>query len=183
MTDPLRIVCVCTHNRTRSVIAGALLDDHCRNLGVAATVTTAGIVDNGKPPTGPTIDLLAARGLDVRAHRSRVLTEEMVVEADLLVTAERQHVVWIAGRWPQAFPFTFVLPEFVNRVADAGRRDGRPMVEWLEQVGIGRQRGLAYLEQGSVGDVADPTGLSSRHWAQALARIDHLTLRLAEGLR
>lgn len=183
MTRPLRILCVCTYNRTRSVLTGALLEGHCRSLGVAAEVATAGIVDNDRPPTTQTIDLLAERGFDVRAHRSREVSEDLVAAADLVVTAEREHVVWIAGRWRQAFQSTYLLPEIVGRAAVVGARDARPMTEWLHVVGEGRLRGLAYLEADDVADVADPTGLDARHWAQTVARIDHLTHRLAEALR
>lgn len=183
VAGPLRILCVCTYNRTRSVLAGALLEGHCRSLGLAAEVATAGIVENDRPPTGHTIELLAERGVDVRAHRSRAVSEELVAAADLVVTAEREHVVWIAGRWPEVFHSTFVLPEIVGRAADVGGRDGRPMPEWLELVGVGRLRGLAYLEADDIADVADPTGLDARHWAQTVTRIDHLTHRLAEALR
>ena len=183
VADPLRILCVCTYNRTRSVLAGALLEGHCRSLGLAAEVATAGIMENDRPPTGHAIDLLAERGVDVRAYRSRVVSEALVAAADLVVTAEREHVVWIAGRWREAFQFTFVLPEIVSRAADVGGRDGRPMPEWLELVDAGRPRGLAYLEADDIADIADPTGLDDRHWAQTVARIDHLTHRLAELLR
>ena len=183
VSRPLRILCVCTYNRTRSVLAGALLDAHFRSLGIAAAVGTAGIIDGHRPPTQSTIDLLAERGLDVSNHRSRPVSEQLVTEADLIVTAEREHVVSVAGRWPQVFASTFALPEITARAADVGPRDGAPLDEWLSRMGEGRLRGLDYLEATDFVDVADPTGLSEQRWAMAVARIDDLTRRLAEALR
>ena len=183
MTLPVRVLCVCSHNRTRSVLAGALLGEHCHLVGLASQVTTAGTLEGGYAPTSQTVQLLSQRGVDVEGYRSRVVTNELVKEADLVITAERSHVVWIAGLWPDAFATTFALPEIVARAEAAGPRNGRPFAEWLASVGQGRKRGLDYIEAADFADVADPTGLGSNEWAQAVARIDHLTRRLAQVLK
>src|SRR6478672_11551773 len=98
MSEPLRVLCVCTHNRTRSVMTGGLLQRHLTRLQIPATVDTAGTQPGGQPAMERAVRLLADRGIDVGEHRSQPLTDDLVLGSDLIVTAERAHVVAIAGR-------------------------------------------------------------------------------------
>jgi protein-tyrosine phosphatase len=178
--EQLRVLSVCTHNRTRSVLVGALLREHLRDAGLAADVATAGTAGSGLPATDPTVRLLGTRGIDVRGHRSRPLDERAVAGADLVVTAERDHVVWIAGRWPGAFRRTFTLPELVARLGDRPLV-GRDVAAWLDEVAAGRPTAMEYLDA-EVGEIADPTGRAPRAWDTAFAEIDDLTRRLAAAI-
>ena len=179
MSATLELLAVCTHNRTRSVLIGALLAAHLEEVGVVAHVQSAGTAARGHPTMERAARLLADRGIDVVEHRSRMLEPEVVQAADLIVTAEQQHVVAIAGRWPGLFRRTFTLPELVRRGEAVGRRDGRPIAEWLLDVGHGRLTAFDYLDSTSIPEVADPTGQSPAVWEQSFARIDALTKRLA----
>jgi len=186
VTDGLRVLCVCTHNRTRSVLTAALLAHHLAAEGVAASVTSAGLASAGEPPTDPTVRLLAERGIDVAAHRSRRVAAELVDAADLIVTAEPDHVIGVAGASPGVFGRTFTLPELVALGERAGGRAGRPVAEWLASVGELRPDQLAFLDAvdaGVIGTIDDPTGRPPRDWGVAIATIDDLTRRLAGLLR
>jgi protein-tyrosine phosphatase len=175
--DRLRVLAVCTYNRTRSVLVGALLDEHLRRAGVPAEVTSAGTLGDGYPPTERTVRLLGERGIDVRHHRSRPLDERLVAGADLVVTAEREHVVWIAGRWPGVFNRTFTLPELVTR-AEALQHDAGELSAWLGALAIGRPTAIDYLDA-DVGELDDPTGQAPGVWGVTFERVDELTRRLA----
>lgn len=180
------MLCVCTHNRTRSVLAAGLLAAYLAAAGVDAVVESAGMAAPGEPPTDPTVRLLAARGIDVAAHRSRRADAEVVGAADLVVTAEPDHVIRVAGAVPDAFARTFTLPELVELGERVGGRGGRPVAEWVTALGAVRPDRLAFLDAadaGAIGMVADPTGQPPRAWDVALARIDDLTSRLARLLR
>jgi protein-tyrosine-phosphatase len=179
MSAALQVLAVCTHNRTRSVLIGALLAEHLEAVGVAANVQSAGTAARGQLTMERAARLLADRGIDVIEHRSRMLEPEVVLAADLIVTAEQQHVVTIAGRWPGLFRCTFTLPELVCRAEAIGPRDGRPIAEWLLDVGHGRLTAFDYLDSTSIPEVSDPTGQSPAVWDQSFARIDALTKRLA----
>lgn len=186
MDGELRILCVCSHNRTRSVITEALLGLHLRESGVPALVRSVGIRADGAPPTEPTIERLARRGVDVSGHRSRLVNDASMRDADLIVTAEREHVVHIVGRTPELFAKTFRLPELVERAEAVGGRAGRPVAEWLERLGGGRPVALDYLQASDDAanrEIEDPTGRLPRVWDDAVARIDDLTGRLAGLLR
>lgn len=180
--DELRVLSVCTHNRTRSVLMGALLAAHLEECGVDAVVATAGTGSEGLPAIDRAVRVLASRGIDVDHHRSRKIDAPLITGADLVITAEQQHVVSIAGRWPAAFSRTFTLPEIVSRAQVVGPRHGRSLDEWLSALGEDRPEALAYLDATDVGDIADPTGHSPLVWDECYARIDALTRRLAEVL-
>jgi protein-tyrosine phosphatase len=178
--DQLRVLSVCTHNRTRSVLVGALLREHLRQAGLDADVATAGTAGSGLPATDRTVRLLAARGIDVRDHRSQPLDERSVAGADLVVTAERDHVVWIAGRWPGAFRRTFTLPELVARAAAVQPMAG-DVSAWLDELAVDRPTAIDYLDA-DVGEIADPTGRAPGDWDVAFAHVDDLTRRLASAI-
>ena len=182
MNEPLRILCVCSHNRTRSVIAAALLDVRLSEVGVDADVASAGFASDGEPATSETVRLLAGRGIDVSTHRSRRIDANIAASSDLILTAQHDHVVHIAGRSPELFDRTFTLPEFVGRAESAGARGDRTLDVWLDSVGAERPSAFDYLDagdSGAIGEVADPTGRSPRDWAIAMSTIDELTRRLA----
>ena len=181
-TDPL-ILCVCTYNQTRSVLMAALLTEHLRAEGVRAHVASAGTRAGGGRPLPTTIDLLARRGIDVSDHRGNPLRTGDAGSADLIVTAEQNHVIDIAARWPQQFTHTFTLPELIDRIQLAGPRGTDPMSNWITRLNTGRPLGLDYLDDPTVAEVADPTGREKQAWATAFQQIDTLTHRLAVALR
>ena len=182
MDRPVRVLCVCTHNRTRSVMMTRLLEHHCDSLGVEVDVRSGGFVADGEPATPETVRMLADLGLDASPHRSRVLRAADASDADLVVTAEHRHVIEIVGADPSLFARTFTLPEAVARGEEAGRRGDLTPSDWLAQVNRTRPNAIAYLDavdEGSVGEIDDPTGRSKRHWTNSFEEIDDLTRRLA----
>lgn len=182
VTPPLRILTVCTHNQTRSVIAGALLDQRLREFGVDAVIRTGGTKASGHAPTDTAVRMLRDRGVDVSQHRGTRVTSAFITHADLIVTAERDHVVWIAGQWPQAFGRTYTLPEAVELAEQVGPRAGRPFAAWREKLSTARGAASEYLNA-DIGELSDPTGGMRRTWDTSFASIDDLTQRLAEMIR
>ena len=174
--EPVSILCVCTHNRTRSVMMAALLREHAGSRGLDVSVTTAGLGPPGLPATDDTVTRLARLGIDVSGHRSHPVDRDGIRCAGLVLTAEVDHVVAVTGRVDDAFDRTFTLPEFVQRARGAGPRAGRPLAEWLAEVGEGRPRAIDYLGA-PIGELEDPTGQSSERWRRSLREID----ALAEG--
>jgi protein-tyrosine-phosphatase len=174
----LRLLAVCTHNRTRSVLMAALFQQHAEARGVPVAVRSAGTGADGEPPTDTTVRMLAAREIDVTQHYSAAISDSSVGGAHLIVTAEQAHVVSIAGRWPDSFHRTFTLPELVARGTAVGPISDHSIDEWLAAVNHGRLHGLDYLDT-PVGEIDDPTGRAPAVWAASFQRIDDLTDRLA----
>lgn len=178
----VRVLSVCSHNRTRSVLTGALLSKHASKLGIDLHIETAGFAEEGQPPTARVADVLRSMRLDVDRYASRRVTADAVRSADVIVTAERRHVVEIAGAWPQALPKTMTLPEIVHRADALARRGGPPIPaldEWLAKLNEGRPTALDYLDATDVGEIDDPTGDGPAGFRQCFERIDTLTNGLA----
>lgn len=176
-----RILTVCTHNRTRSVLMGALLHHHLVARGVEYGIATGGFREEGQPATEPTVRLLRERGIDVSRHQSRRVDPRLVHEADVIVTAERDHVVWIAGTYPGSFPRTFTLPELIWRAEPVGAKQGEHLDAWLRRLNEHRPTAADYLDA-PVGEIVDPTGQAPQVWLRVLDDLDRLTARLAELL-
>ncbi len=178
----MTVLCVCSYNRTRSVMMAALLQHHLAPFGVDVLVHSAGTRADGGPPTRETVKLLRNLGIDVGDRVGRPIDQALVAGADLIVTAEQEHVINIAGRWPAAFSSTFTLPELVERTRVTGARSGAPIDDWKTALNDGRPAGFAYLDDRSFGEIDDPTGRDRRTWAASFDQINDLTKRLAKAI-
>ena len=180
MNEPLRILVVCTYNRTRSVIIGALLGDALSRRGQTASIATAGFEQAGLPATTEAVSALASRGIDVSDHLSERLTSEMVEQAHVIVTAEKVHVARICGDRLDVFQRTFTLPEIAGLVNGHGPRVSEPLTTWIAKSAPDRSP-ASYLNS-YVPEVADPTGLSPLAFASAVAEMERLVKDLASVL-
>lgn len=146
---------MCTANQCRSPLAAALLRRHL--AGRAVEVLSAGLGEAGHPATAPTVAAAAGRGLDLRDHRSRTVTAELLAGADLLVTMERMHVREAVVLHPEIWRTAFPLPDLVRR---AEKVEPRPADETLRIycgiLGAGRDR-AAVMGASPDDDVRDPT--------------------------
>lgn len=176
-----QVLTVCTYNRTRSVMMAALLERAFdRLLGPGAVeIRSTGFVRAGLPPIDAALDAMERRGLDVSAHRSSVATADIVDRADLILTAERDHVVRVAALSRAAYARAVTLPELLVRVADApprGLTDATDEVtsnalrDWAVGLTAGRSA-QEYLRR-PVPEIADPTGSTMRVFAQAVDALE-----------
>ncbi len=157
-------------------MSAALLDAMLGEmLGVGAvTVRSSGFGQVGLPAIPDAVAAMARRGLDVSEHRSASTTVELVDGADVILTAERSHVVKIAALSPAAFRRAVTLPELLARAADVdgsiGRDDPDGVARWMEQ--LTADRGAADYLRAAVPEVADPTGSAPRAFEEAVKRIE-----------
>lgn len=161
---------------------GGLLTLHMQARCANGSVRTAGFGDPGLAPTDRTVVLLRERGIDVSGHRSRRIDESDIAHADIVVTAERMHVVEIAGRWPEAFTKTMTLPEVVALSGSIDRDTFTDIESWLGAMGRARHQRLDYLAADDIGEIGDPTGHAPSVWRMCSDRIDELTRQLADVL-
>lgn len=180
--DVLKILTVCTHNRTRSVMSMAMLQDGLdRRLGAGrAVVRSLGFGPEDERAIDDAVDAMRRRSLDVTEHRSRKVSALRVDPADLILTAERDHVVKIASESQAAYRRSFTLPEFLQRVASDPVADGRSISTWANDLSAGR---LAsdYLQSDDL-DVFDPTGSSRRRFARSVDEISAMCDQVVELL-
>jgi protein-tyrosine phosphatase len=169
---PLRILTVCTHNRTRSVMTAAMLDAMSteRLGGGAVEIVSSGFGPPDLRAIDDAVDAMKRRGLDVSAHRSSTTTAALVDRADLILTAERDHVVKIAALSPDAFRRSMTLPEFLAAAAAAGPGSDTDLRSWVESLTEQRTAG-AYL-RANVPEVVDPTGSPRRAFEAAVVELE-----------
>jgi protein-tyrosine phosphatase len=120
------------------------------------------------PPIDDAVAAMARRGLDVSAHRSSATTAALVDGADLILTAERDHVVKVAALSPDAFRRAMTLPEFV--AAATAAEHGVELRAWVE--GLTEERTATAYLRGGVSEVADPTGSPPRAFEAAVVLIE-----------
>ena len=94
----MHIVFVCTGNTCRSPMAEALLRQALAARGIdSATVGSGGTgAWDGAPVSEGAYLVGLEHGLDLSEHRARLLTREMVREADLVLTMSGHHLARVA---------------------------------------------------------------------------------------
>ena len=126
MSEPLRVLFVCTANISRS----PFLELSARRPAGDATdvvFTSAGThgfdahaMDEGMVPLLP--------GEVSPDHASRRLTREIMAEADVVLTAESAHRAFILEEFPQHFRKVFTLGQFAATIEDHPGLHGRELV-------------------------------------------------------
>jgi DivIVA domain-containing protein len=123
--EPLRILVVSSDDRSLAPMAAgllkrALVEREC----TWAEVSSAGITARpGDPPEEQVVSFLAARGIDISAHRSRVIDAGDVLQADLVVAMKQSERKQILQRVPDA---NVVLLKEVQEVSVNGSRSAAP---------------------------------------------------------
>ena len=86
-----RVLMVCTGNICRSPMAQVLLEQALKQRGLDIVVESAGLgalVGRAADPLA--IQLMEARGLDLKAHRARQLTREIIRSFPLILVMEKE---------------------------------------------------------------------------------------------
>jgi len=131
------ILFICSGNTGRSVAAEALCRNQIAARGLPLTVNSRGVaVDpaNLRPET-PLATLLAARGIDIAAHRAAGLTEADVRAADCILTMTAAHKQRVLARFPAAAGKLQMLSEAAHGTQqDVSDAFGAPMVVYQRLV-------------------------------------------------
>lgn len=182
MLAAIDVLVLCTGNICRSPMAEGLLRHHLAAKGVEATVSSAGLLYDGRRASGHAVTVLGDRGIDLAAHRSRVMTADALAAADLVIAMERRHVREAVVLAPATFPKTFTLKELVRRGEQIGHRiPGETVAAWLARAGLGR-RPSTVLGASRDDDVDDPIGRPVEDYDRTAAELDDLTSRLVDLL-
>src|SRR3954462_6966016 len=106
------ILFVCTGNICRSPMAEGLFRHAVRGRGDYRVLSAGvGAVD-GQPPSAHGVRALQELNIDISRQRSRMLTSELVNQADYIFGMTHGHVDAVTLLYPQAAEKTFLLREF-----------------------------------------------------------------------
>jgi protein-tyrosine phosphatase len=171
-------VVLCTANRCRSPLAGAVLEREVQLHRLPVSVVTAGFSEPEFPATAETIDTARGMNLDLVAHRSRAADPEMLAEADLVIGMERRHVREAVVLEPTVWRHAFTLLELVRRAEAAEPRSrDETLTAWLERLSAGRER-MELMGASPDDDIADPTTDWTVDHESTARLIDDLVRRL-----
>jgi len=158
----------------------AFLRRRLADLGVQATVSSAGRLSEGLRADADAVRALSAVGIDASTHRSRRLTAASAAKADLVLAMARDHVRHAVSLDEGAWPRCFTIKQLVRRGEEVGPRSpGQPFDEWLAKVHAGRER-ADLVGAAPDDDVADPIGGGREVFRRTAVELDDLTARLVD---
>jgi protein-tyrosine phosphatase len=98
-----RILVVCTANICRSPVAEAILRDSLLQAGLSDwEVASAGTwAYPGQAAATYSVEVLGERGMSIDDHRSRLVDEALLSEADLILCMEHNHAEALRAEFPQ----------------------------------------------------------------------------------
>jgi len=108
---------VCFGNIMRSPMCEALLNRELANLEVPRiTVTSAGLnAIPDRPAHAWAITAARELGISLEDHRARLLTPEMVDQADVIFVMDYQNQVQLLSRWAHAQKKVFLLSAYASQ--------------------------------------------------------------------
>ena len=161
--SPPRVLFVCTGNATRSVIAAALVRRDRPDWQIDSAGTWA---IPGLPSSRRTLAALESVGVSAPGHRSTTLTRDHLIDVDLVVGFETDHVMHVRRLAPESADRTATLPRLLLPDwpgVDLSTEDPRTWVEVDDPAG------------GDVEDFIRCARDIDAQVAQLVARLDPLT--------
>lgn len=161
-------------------MAEGLLRHRLETLSVPASVSSAGLLSDGQGASIESLDLLRERGIEMAAHRSRLLAADWLRRADVVLAMARMHLREAVVQAPDAWPRTFTLKDLVRRGTEVGvRSPGEEFGEWLARVHEGRSM-ADYMGDSPADDVDDPIGGPKSAYERMVDEVEGLIDHLVE---
>src|SRR3989442_7063117 len=181
------ILFVCTGNVSRSPLAEGLFRRAVKGRGDFRVLSAGVGAIEGQPPSAHAVQALRELGIDISQQRSRMLTAELVNQADYIFGMTHGHVDAVNLLYPQAVEKTFLLREFDDTL-DVFEKDisdpiGGSLEVYLEcrdQIEQGLASMLKFIDQTFGGPVA---GASRERVVHVALGSDHAGYELKEALR
>jgi protein-tyrosine-phosphatase len=151
------VLFICTANICRSPMAEGLMKALVKDsqdtwrIGSAGTWTV-----EGEPAAVISNEIMNERGIDLSAHRSRIVTPNMMKEYQLVLTMEHGHKEALSIEFKAINPRIFLLSEMIGKKFDIPDPMGRARTEYkviadeiatLIEQGQEKIKNLAYSEE------------------------------------
>lgn len=115
-TDKKRILFVCTGNTCRSPMAEGIFNKIASERGINAIAKSAGIFAAGGQASENAVSVMKEIGVDINGRKSIQITEEMVRDAELIITMSKTHKEILNS----AFTMTDKIKTLAEFVGDTG---------------------------------------------------------------
>lgn len=146
------ILVVCTANICRSPVVEALLKIKLQENGRSHwSVHSAGTW--ATVPRGPSrysLKLMQEQGIDIRAHRAKMVDENAVAQADLVLGMETGHVEALQAEFPEHAHKIHLLSELIGRHYSIQDPYGKDEDEYRQMV-----REVTYILDNGLGRLID----------------------------
>src|SRR5712664_3869859 len=106
------ILFVCTGNVCRSPMAEGILRQALQGRGDYRVMSAGLGAMEGQPPSIYAVQAVRELGIDISGQRSRMLTPDMVQQADYIFGMTHSHIDTVMLLYPHAAEKTFLLREF-----------------------------------------------------------------------
>ncbi len=101
---PIKVLIVCSGNICRSPLAASLLQSILGNPEISGIeVSSAGLeAIPGESVSEPMMKISAEWGINLQNHKSKLITSDMVAEADLILVMTEVHKEWTIRLFPES---------------------------------------------------------------------------------
>ena len=112
-----RLLFICSANMCRSPMAEALFSNLLKQRGDLGDwyVSSAGVwALEGNRASEGAVKAMERRGIDLRSHRARQVTAEMIIDSDLILVMEQNHKEALRASFPRFASKIYLLSEMVG---------------------------------------------------------------------
>src|SRR5688500_2260390 len=159
------ILFVCTGNVCRSPMAEGLFRHAVRGKGDYRVVSAGVGAIDGQPPSAHAVRALKELNIDISRQRSRMLTGELVQQADYIFGMTHGHVDAITLLYSHAADNTFVLREFDDTLDTFEKDNADPIggsyevyLNVRDQIEQGITTMLNFLDQSEAASLSSAKG-------------------------
>ena len=127
------VLLICTGNVCRTPMALGILRQRIAQAGLddQIEVSSAGVFGlDGSPASGPGVEVMADRGIDISDHVAHTVTQQDVAQADLVLVMEEGHRRSLFYDHPQYLAKVFLLSEMSGDYGDVEDPYRRPKAEY-----------------------------------------------------
>ena len=179
------ILFICTGNVCRSPMAEGIFRQATQGRGEYHVLSAGLGAVEGAPPSAYAVQAAQELGIDISALRSRMLTAELVGQADYIFGMTHSHIDTVMALYPQAAEKTFLLREFDETLHSFEKDISDPIggsyevyLNCRDQLEQGIVSLLAFIEQGQAG-----AGHGGGRSAAIAIGADHGGYELKEALK